>query len=302
LKSLRYFLVDVFTDHPFSGNQLAVFPDGGDLTKESMQKIAREFNLSETTFVFPKRNDTSDFHVRIFTPTTELPMAGHPTIGTAFVLAHLRTIPSREQVIFEEQIGPVPISLQYDVNDSPSWISMTQPLPKFGSRFENTSSISEMLSLEESAIDSRLPLEVVSCGVPFLFIPLKDLSSIRRVRLKMDVWERLLKNFEAPQVFVFTQEVELPTSRVHCRMFAPALGIVEDPATGGASGPLGCYLVKNKILQAFPNAADFISEQGFEMGRPSLIRIIIAHGPNGEFAKVVVSGQCCMIGEGTIRS
>jgi trans-2,3-dihydro-3-hydroxyanthranilate isomerase len=94
----------VFTDQPFSGNQLAVFPDGGDLTKDPMQKIAREFNRSETTFVFPKRNDASDFHVRIFTPATELPMAGHPTIGTAFVLAHLGMIPNREKVIFEEQV------------------------------------------------------------------------------------------------------------------------------------------------------------------------------------------------------
>jgi trans-2,3-dihydro-3-hydroxyanthranilate isomerase len=139
---------------------------------------------------------------------------------------------------------------------------------------------------------------VVSCGVPFLFVPLKSLQDVRSIQFRRDVWERVLRNFEAPHVFVFTQETEIEGSTVHCRMFAPALGISEDPATGGASGPLGCYLVHHKVISLDENGeVECVSEQGFEIGRPSFIKINIKQN-RGVISEVRVGGQCYFMGEG----
>jgi trans-2,3-dihydro-3-hydroxyanthranilate isomerase len=171
--------------------------------------------------------------------------------------------------------------------------------PTFGRKFEDASLIAELLSLHVNDIESGLPLETVSCGVPFLFVPLKSLRAIRKIRFRMDVWEKSFRDFEAPHIFVFTTEVERKASKVHSRMFAPALGIAEDPATGGASGPLGRYLVKNGVLRANPRI-EFISEQGFEMGRQSEIKVAIERRDE-KISRVSVSGRCAEIGEGTIH-
>jgi trans-2,3-dihydro-3-hydroxyanthranilate isomerase len=176
---------------------------------------------------------------------------------------------------------------------------MQQPLPSFGQRFDDAGLIAEMLSIAPEAIETRWPVEVVSCGVPFLYVPLKDLASTRAARLRLDVWEKTLRTAGVSGVFVFTTETELEGSSVHSRMFAPGLGITEDPATGGASGPLGCYLVRHEV---FPTSgkAEFTSEQGIEMGRPSIIKIIIEQ-EEGEIKRVRVGGQCRFMGEGYLE-
>ncbi|HYX48729.1 MAG TPA: PhzF family phenazine biosynthesis protein, partial [Ktedonobacteraceae bacterium] len=244
MKQLHYCLVDVFTNQPFGGNQLAVFPDARGLTPEIMQALAKELNLSESAFVLPAQDAASDYRVRFFTPAVELPMAGHPTVGTAFVLAYEGTIQLIEPettITFEEGVGAVPVT--FSVRErQPLLIQMRQPLPTFGPVFLDPEAIAQMLSLDLAFLDTSLPLEVVSCGVPFLFVPVKSLEAIRAIRFRLDVWERVLRDFAAPHVFVFTREVVFPDSTVHSRMFAPAMGIAEDPATGAASGPLGCYL------------------------------------------------------------
>ncbi len=301
MKKYRYHLVDVFTDRAFGGNQLAVFTDGRGLTPEMMQSVAKELNLSETTFVLPPETPGHDFRVRIFTPGRELPMAGHPTVGTAFVLARERMIKraSDEAVVtFEEGVGTIPVSLRFK-NDEPDFVEMSQPLPRFGARFADVALIAEMLSLDARDIDTELPIEVGSCGVPFLFVPLRSLSAARRCRVRPDVWEKALSGFETRDVFVFTREVEFAGSSVHSRMFAPEMGIGEDPATGGASGPLGCYLVRHKVFDSTGELA-CVSEQGVEMGRPSFIHIRVAH-EGEEITGVRVGGRCVAMGEGALE-
>jgi len=300
MRKLRYRLLDVFTNRAFGGNQLAVFTDVSGLSSQTMQSIARELNLSETTFVLQPEDRANDYRVRIFAPAVELPMAGHPTIGTSFVLAMDRLVERSERINrlkLEEGVGTIAVNLEWE-NGHPAFIEMTQPLPTFGSHFEDASAIAEMLSLKTDALtDTNLPLEVVSCGVPFLFVPLRDLETVRGIRFRLDVWERVLRDFEAPHVFVFTRETEAQGSTVHSRMFAPASGISEDPATGGASGPLGCYLVRHKVLSP-ARLTECVSEQGMEMGRPSFIKIRIEQNEEGEISGVRVGGRCHSMGEG----
>jgi trans-2,3-dihydro-3-hydroxyanthranilate isomerase len=298
MKQLPYALVDVFTNQPFGGNQLAVFPDARDLSPQIMQALAKELNLSESAFVFPAQHAAHDYWVRFFTPAVELPMAGHPTVGTAFVLAHegmLQLVEPETTITFEEGVGVVPVTLQTRAGQL-HLIQMRQPLPTFGPLFADREAIAQMLSLDPALLDATLPLEVVSCGVPFLFVPVRNLEAMRAIRFRLDVWERVLRDFAAPHVFVFTQEVVLPNSTVHSRMFAPAMGIAEDPATGAASGPLGCYLVRHGRVQL---AGQMVSEQGFEIGRPSLVQVKIEQDGQ-HITGVSIGGQCYFMGKGSI--
>ena len=302
MKQLHYCLVDVFTNRPFGGNQLAVFPDARGLTPEIMQALAKELNLSESAFVFPAQDAASDYRVRFFTPAVELPMAGHPTVGTAFVLADqgmTQLVEPETTITFEEGVGVVPVALSVQ-EGRVHLIQMRQPLPTFGPVFTDREAIAQMLSLDPALLDVALPLEVVSCGVPFLFVPIKNLEAIRAIRFRLDIWERVLRDFAAPHVFVFTQEVVLPDSTVHSRMFAPAMGIAEDPATGAASGPLGCYLVRHGLVQpARTGSSQMVSEQGFELGRPSLVQVKIELDGH-HITDVSIGGQCTFMGKGWI--
>jgi trans-2,3-dihydro-3-hydroxyanthranilate isomerase len=300
MKHLHYCLVDVFTNQPFGGNQLAVFPDARDQTPQTMQALAKELNLSENAFVLPAQDPASDYRVRFFTPAVELPMAGHPTVGTTFVLAHegmIQLVEPETTITFEEGVGAVPVTLtvrkgQLDL------IQMRQPLPTFGPVFADREAIAQMLSLHPALLDTTLPLEVVSCGVPFLFVPVKSLEAMRAIRFRLDVWERVLRDFAAPHIFAFTQEVVRPDSTVHCRMFAPAMGIAEDPATGAASGPLGCYLVRHRLVQPGSQGnSQMVSEQGFEIGRPSLVQVKIEQDGQ-HITGVSIGGQCYFMGKG----
>jgi trans-2,3-dihydro-3-hydroxyanthranilate isomerase len=301
MRKLRYHIVDVFTDRAFGGNPLAVFTNGRGIQPELMQSIAKELNLSETTFVLPPENSENDYRVRIFTPAAELPMAGHPTVGTSFILAREHMIePGADEttIKLEEGVGTIPVTLKFK-DGAPDLIWMQQPLPKFGPRFKDPALIAEMLSIQPEAIETAWPLEVVSCGVPFLYVPLKSLEAIRAIRFRLDVWEKVLGDFGVSEVFVFTKETEMQGSSVHSRMFAPALGVSEDPATGGASGPLGSYLVRHEVFP-LKQKSEFTSEQGIEMGRPSIIKIIIEQDA-GEISSVRVGGQCRFMGEGYLE-
>jgi trans-2,3-dihydro-3-hydroxyanthranilate isomerase len=301
MRKLNYHRVDVFTDRAFGGNPLAVFTNGRGLATELMQTIAKEFNLSETTFVMPPDDSKHDWRVRIFTPMNELPMAGHPTVGTSFVLALEHLIEPAEPettITLEEGVGPVPVRVEFR-EGQPVYAEMTQPLPRFGPRLEDRRAVAEMLSLEESDINTDLPVEVVSCGVPFLYVPLRSLDAARRARPRAELMERACEGIVPPEVFAFTTEVEHEGSTVHSRMFAPSLGITEDPATGAASGPLGCYLVRYGLVKG-EAAGDITSEQGIEMGRPSFVKIRVEQS-GGEVSAVKVGGQCYFMGEGFIE-
>lgn len=304
MSTYRYILVDVFTTHPFGGNPLAVLPDARGLSSHTMQAIAREFNLSETTFVLPPTEPSADYWVRIFTPATELPMAGHPTIGTTFVLAREQMqaaphLPQQTMLRLEEGVGIIPVTLEWDTLHVPR-ITMQQPLPTFGPRFEEPERLAAILGLDPSDLRSDLPMEVVSCGVPFLLVPVKDLQAIGRISFQQGLWQQTLAHFASPHILVFTQQTQTPEASVHCRMFAPAMGIAEDPATGGGNGPLGSYLVQYGLVPAQERVVSLISEQGFEMGRPSLMYITVEH-TDGTIQTVSVGGHCVFMAEGRLE-
>jgi trans-2,3-dihydro-3-hydroxyanthranilate isomerase len=303
MRRLLYHRVDVFTDRPFGGNPLAVFGNGRGLSDATMQAIAKEFNLSEVTFLLPPDDPACDYRVRIFTPDHELPMAGHPTVGTAFVLAHQRLIGPAEgdgpAVTFQEGVGPIPVRVEFR-EGWPVFAEMSQPPPTFGPRFADRRAAAAMLSLDEADVDDALPVEVVSCGVPFLYVPLRSLDAARRARPRPDLIEQASADGVPPEVFVFAREVVHEGSTVHSRMFAPGMGITEDPATGAASGPLGCYLVRYGVVAARGGVADIVSEQGVEMGRPSFVRIRI-ETDGDRITAVRVGGQCHYMGEGFLE-
>lgn len=294
--NLRYLLFDVFTDEVFGGNPLAVFPDASEIPANRMQKLAMELNLSETTFVLPPENAENDFRVRIFTPRQELPMAGHPTIGTAFALLKEKKIPLDQKEVsirFEEGVGPIPIHIQ-DVHAEFPQITMSQPRPEFGSQYSDRQKIAMMLSIGLTDLHASLPIQAVSTGVPFLFVPIRNLQTMTQLRLRADMLED--PQLPSKLFFAFCTETERKGSTVHGRMFAPSLGIAEDPATGGAAGPLGCYLLQHGVVDE-NRAKQIIVEQGFEMNRPSILHVSISW-KNATINEVLVGGTCVAVGEG----
>lgn len=300
-RSYRYLHYDVFTDHLFGGNQLAVFLDGRGLSTETMQAIAKEMNFSETTFVLPSEKTGTDVRMRIFTPGEELPMAGHPTIGSAFALARAGVIErGRERFVFGLGIGPVPVTLSWKGEDL-SFAWMSQAKPAFGAPLSNPAAAAAALSVPPPAVaGTGLPAQVVSCGVPFLFVPLTSRAAVDNATVNRNALDDLLRssNSGAHGVFLFSAERGGDRATVYSRMFAPGLGVSEDPATGSASGPLGCYLVQHKVVSP-AKAGTMLSLQGVKMGRPSHVHIAIGLD-KGEITKVRVGGESVLAGEGTL--
>jgi trans-2,3-dihydro-3-hydroxyanthranilate isomerase len=295
----QFYTADVFSDRLFGGNQLAVFPDAVGLTAEVMQKIAAEFNFSETVFVLPPTNPNCDRKVRIFTPSQELPFAGHPTLGTAHILAAIGAIPLQGEttkIFLEEGVGPVPVKV-YAVDGKPVYTELTAAqAPVFGPESPPLPGLAKMLSLESSdLLDGEYSPEAVSCGLPYLFIPLRNRQALARAKLNKSIWQELLASYWAPQVYLFCHEPELEGSDLRARMFAPALGVEEDPATGSAATALGGYLgVRHPLVSG---KLKWVVEQGFEMGRPSLLQVE-ADKENGKIKEIRVGGASVMVSEG----
>lgn len=296
MKSYAYRLLDVFTDVPFGGNPLAVFTSANGLTDSQMQSIARELNLSETTFVLPPRDRSNHYWVRIFTPLAELPFGGLPTIGTAYALAleeRLRQDSLRQRVVFEEATGPISVTMEAPM------LWMQQPLPEYGPAFAERDAVAAMLGLDTLSLAPGLPLQSVSCGVPYLIVPVVDLEAMKRIRFRMDIWDRVLRHSPHPHVYVFTLECQYRGSSAHCRMFAPALGFHEDPATASAVAPLASYFARWGMLDAAPRLS-LICEQGIEIGRPSFLHVTIQRQQD-QITSLRIGGQCVAVGTGQIQ-
>ncbi|MCH4826213.1 PhzF family phenazine biosynthesis protein [Planococcus halocryophilus] len=303
MKTLKYTLVDVFTSQSFGGNQLAVFHDGSSLTTKTMQQIANELNLSETAFICTPNKPQNQINLRIFTPQVELPIAGHPTIGTAFVMAYLKMLPTQDGVnewVFEEEHGDISVTVFLN-KEKITKVEMIQPIPVFGEILTRQALVADLLSLPKGELDPRLPIQTVSSGLPFLFVPLRSIAAMREINFRTDVWERhFSRNPDRQHIFTFTTETEHDDSTVHCRMFAPAMGISEDPATGAASGPLGAFLVEHGAIDKKADGNYVIrSEQGFEMGRPSFIDIMINKN-NQQYEEVKIGGTAIVVGQGEL--
>ena len=298
----HFVIADVFTEKQFGGNQLAVFTDGSELDSATMQNIAREMNYSETTFLLPPERG-GDFRVRIFTPGQELPFAGHPLVGSAFVIVSekLKAPDSPlTRLTLETGVGPIEVEVAVK-NGRPGRTTMTQPLPTVRGEYSNTSLLARALSLDAAHIkDTGLPVETIFNGIAVMIVPVDSPAAIEGIRVESGALEQISREVGASTVLVFTRHTVSAAGNVHCRVFAPAAGVGEDAATGSANGPLGFYLVRHKLVEV-ESTTRIVSEQGYEMKRPSLLYIDVSVDPiTNEVTGVRVGGDVVISGQGEI--
>jgi trans-2,3-dihydro-3-hydroxyanthranilate isomerase len=306
MEALSYLLLDVFTDHPYTGNPLAVVPfPKVPLSTEQMQAIASEFNLSETVFIFPPHKSGHTASLRIFTPTQELPFAGHPTIGAAVALGWLSErgqchLERGGRIVFEELIGPVHVQMKTQSEQLGRATLETAQLPEQGPLTISKEALAATLSLEPQDLiwDDHCQPAAWSCGVPFLFVPLWSRTAVDQARINTGVWETTLKDSWASSVFVFAFDPVNKNHHVYGRMFGPEKGIVEDPATGSAAAAFAGFLFARE--KHAHDSMQWIVEQGFAMGRPSLLEIQV-HAESSKLKRVHVGGQAVLMGEGSLR-
>jgi trans-2,3-dihydro-3-hydroxyanthranilate isomerase len=301
-RQAKFTLVDVFTSRPFGGNQLAVFTDAAGLSDAEMQELAHEMNFSESTFVIPADSAGAARRVRIFTPKHEMPMAGHPTVGTTWVLAsHGQILLKSGRVVtdatLELGIGPVTVSIE-SVDAKPEFVWMTHREAEFGATRGDRERIAQALGITASDIHDDLPIQIVSTGFPFMFVPVRTLDALARCAPNASALAALFEPGEpvlATYMFAANESGEFaPRSR----MFAPHDGVSEDPATGGAAGPFGAYAAKYGLIKPAPSAS-FVIQQGVEMGRPSEIHVEVARKDSGA-PRIRIGGRCAIVGEGAM--
>jgi trans-2,3-dihydro-3-hydroxyanthranilate isomerase len=293
----RYYICDVFTDQRFGGNQLAVIPDARGLNNQQMQKIAREFNFSESTFVFPPEQGHTR-KVQIFTPTREVPFAGHPNIGTAFVLAscgEFEEIAEATEIVFEEKAGLVKVTLLrsdegmiYCELKAPQRLSLGQVLPV------DMLATAISLSAGEIVTDTHLPM-VASVGLPFIMVELRDQSALQNAKIDLNGFEQIAAQGVTPDIFVYIRSND--EFDIRARMFAPFDGVSEDPATGSANCALAGLL--GHYHESMSGNFEWRIAQGIEMGRPSLLHAR-AEKKDGEILSTWIGGSCVMVAEGQI--
>jgi trans-2,3-dihydro-3-hydroxyanthranilate isomerase len=290
---MKFVICDVFTEKAFGGNQLAVFPDARGLDEGTMQALAREFNFAETTFVLPPQDPRHFRRVRIFTPKVELPFAGHPTVGTAAVLAVLGSFDSRT-IVLEEEIGPVPVELELGGRAPFARLALEKEVespPDTPTR----AAAAAALSLPEAAVREAW---FASVGVPFCFIELAERAAVDRASLNRAAWSEHFARAWAPSLYLFAGE-RAPGSSLYARMFAPAYGVEEDAASGSACAALaGCLAGR---LGEREGIFTWRIDQGVAMGRPSLIEAS-AEKRAGRIARLKVGGYSVIVGEGSMRT
>ena len=298
----RFITADVFTDRIFGGNPLAVLPDARALGSGQMQSIAREFNLSETVFVLPPDDPAHDRKLRIFTPAQEVPFAGHPTVGSALVLAATGAIElagETTRITFEEPAGPVPVTIRAPGGKA-SFAELTAPVAPELHPAPAPDAIAAMLSLTPADLrtDAGLP-EFASCGFPLLIVELADAAALGRARLDHAIWRELLADAWTKEVYLVTRDAAGADADFRVRMFAPAAGIEEDPATGGAAAAFGGWLG----LREAPadGTQHHVIAQGLEIGRPSRLEVEVEKRA-GQVAAVRVGGGAVLVSEGTIEA
>ncbi len=290
------YLLDVFAETKYAGNQLAVVGNAADLPAAGMQKIAREMNYSETSFITSDHEKNGGYDVKIFSPEEELPFAGHPTLGTAYVIQQNLIKKKVALVKLNLQVGQIPVSFNYQ-NETPDILWMNQINPRFGRSF-NIEDVARALNINPDQIDQNFPVQEVSTGLPFIIVPLKTLGAVRSSLIDSAGYQVLIDKAEAKSIFVFCPETYNPDNQINARMFDPCHGITEDPATGSANGCLAAYLVKNRYFGS--SQIDLRVEQGCEIGRPSLLLIKAAEKPEGGPISVSVGGRVFMVARGEL--
>jgi len=303
MPSAHYVHYDVFTSRPFEGNQLAVFEDARGVSGQDMQRLTNEMNFAESTFVLPSEAPGTDVRMRIFTPTREMPMAGHPTIGTTFALAAAGAIPpGAGQWTFGLNVGPTPVALEWQGRTlSAAW--MDQGAPAFRTPLDAPLSIVDAVGADRDAWRATgCPIEEASCGAAYFFVPLATRGAVDACEPDAARVRALRSAFPGRPVgvFVFSTEPGGDDATTYSRMFAPEAGVVEDPATGSATGPLGGFLLRHGLVP-LERAAAIVSVQGVRMGRPSRLRVRVEANSPADITRVHVGGTAVAVGEGTIR-
>jgi len=294
MENLAFCIVDVFAEEKYAGNQLAVVRGAETFSDIEMQRIAKEMNYSETTFILSDERRDGGYDVRIFTPETELPFAGHPTLGTAYVIQHEIVKEPVNEIILNLKVGQIPVTLKYtDEQVDVLWMKQLNPI--FGQAFD-AGLISLVLSLDVKDIDDGFPIQDVSTGVPCIIIPLKTLDAIKRARISRNKYYELINEIQAKGLLIFCPETYYKENDLNVRFFADYYGVPEDPATGSANGCLAGYLVKHHYFGK--DRIDIRVEQGYEIGRPSLL--LLKAEENEEVIDVYVGGKVVMVAKGKL--
>jgi trans-2,3-dihydro-3-hydroxyanthranilate isomerase len=299
----RYLHYDVFTDRALEGNQLAVFPEPAGLTADAMQRVTREMNFSECTFIFPPEAPGTHVRMRIFTPGEELPMAGHPTVGSTFALVKEGVIArGQRDFVFGLGVGPTPVSIDWK-DDEIDFAWMTQKNAEYLGAIKDRARFAESIGLSERDLGTAPP-EVASSGNPFLIAQLASRDAVDRVEINRQAYASCCAGAGLKDTPLFAFSVE-PIERseplepsVYSRMLGPGLGVSEDPATGSATGPLGCYVHKHRLLPP-ERLEHFVSLQGVKMLRPSRLHVSI-EATGDAIRRVRVGGRSVLVGEGRL--
>lgn len=292
---MQFYIVDVFAERKYAGNQLAVCREAGALSSESMQAIAQEMNYSESTFILSDTPRDGGYDVRIFTPGQEVPFAGHPTLGTAYIIQQQLIARPVDKVILNLPVGQIPVTFSY-VDGRPDELWMHQKPPDFGETF-SPETIAPLINVDLADIDPRFPIQDVSTGLPFVIIPLKTRQAIKKCRINHDLFATFVQSTQRAQgLHLFCPEPYQATNQLNARMLWPLDGIGEDPATGSANGCLAGYLVKYRYFGS--DTIDLRVEQGYEINRPSLL--LLRARPNGDQIDVFVGGKVVMVAAGRL--
>jgi len=293
MEKMLFYIVDVFAEEKYAGNQLAVFRGGNALNDNEMQRIAREINFSETTFILSETKRDGGFDVRIFTPGEEVPFAGHPTLGTAHIIrTEILSQKNANEIKLNLKVGQIPVSFNGSVGqETICWMRQIEPV--FGETI-NAKIISEVFNFNTNDIDERFPIEEVSTGLPQIIVPLCGLDALKRARVNKDKYFEFIQNRWAKPILIFCVEPHNPQNDISVRVFADCFGISEDPATGSGNGCLAGYLVRHRYWEK--DEIDIRSEQGYEIGRPSLL-FLRAKEKNGKIS-ISVGGKVITVAKG----
>lgn len=293
---LVFYIVDVFAEEKYAGNQLAVVRDAKQLSSAEMQKIAKEMHFSETSFILSDKKRRGGYDVRIFTPEKELPFAGHPTLGTAYIVLQEIIGKPVSKIVLNLKVGQIPVTPTYNTQGQLDILWMKQKQPTFGETFK-AETIAPVLNLSVADIEPAFPIQKVSTGVADIIVPLKTLSAVKRAKIDEEKHAQLIENTEAKSIFIFSPETYHSKNHLNARMFADYFGIPEDPATGSANGCLAAYLVKHRYFHQ--NEINIRVEQGYEIGRPSLLLLKAKQSKNGRI-EVNVGGKIIPVAKGTL--
>ncbi|MBT2649828.1 PhzF family phenazine biosynthesis protein [Bacillus sp. ISL-34] len=289
MERVNYSIVDVFSNGKYTGNQLAVFKNAGNIPDNEMQQIAKEINFAETTFILSDSKNDGGYDVRIFTPNEEVPFAGHPTLGTAYIIQNEVLEAPLDNIILNFKGGQITVTF----NNQEELLWMKQNEPTFG-RILDTDKVSEVLNIHKENIDDRFPIQEVSTGLPVFVVPLKSLEAVKKVKIKREKYFELIEHTDAKAIMVFSPETYDSKNDLNVRDFADYYGIPEDAATGSSNGCLASYLVKYRYFEN--SEINVRVEQGYEIGRPSLL--FLKAGYETGKINVHVGGKVVKIAQG----